>query len=93
MNAKPNPYRKSFNTSNNTSDIENNNSSVSEELDTDNENIKELIDSLKKTKPNSKTYSFYLETNLVEKIEKLSKETKTSTSSILNKILHRFFDK
>ncbi len=88
-----NPYRKSMFTSNNKNNKVIASTEQTEEItNSDNTKIEKFKNSLKKNKLDSKTYSFYLETNLVKKVEKLAKETNNSASTILNKILQEFFD-
>jgi hypothetical protein len=93
MKKPENPYKKSMFTSNNKNNKVIASTEQKEEITTtDNTKIEKFKNSLKKSKPDSKTYSFYLETNLVKKVEKLAKETNNSASTILNKILQEFFD-
>lgn len=93
MKKPENPYRKSMFASNNKNDeVITPTEQIEEVATSNNKKIEKLKNSLKKTKPDSKTYSFYLETNLVKKVEQLAKETNNSASTILNKILQEFFD-
>lgn len=98
MKKPENPYKKSMFGSNKSDEIINDtdtNTDTTEKIitsSTANKKIEKLKNALKKMKPESKTYSFYLETELVKKVEKLGKETNNSASTILNKILQEFFN-
>ena len=46
-----------------------------------------LLAELKNKKPTGKGYNVYLDTDVIEKLDKLAKQTKTSRSKVINTLL------